>query len=377
MGFSAFAGLMGGMGKSAEQVLDRNLTRLDAAGVAQEKEAAQMRLDDRVNQYKQEAVQLGYKRDDFTHDRGLMDVKNQTADALKAKLAEETRTQDPAYIAKVIAGKNQEHSGLTTGQESTAKNKSEINAHDAEAEYDRAHAKKALAEIGNGGAKPLTEPELAARVETGDKSLRILYNIGTDPVTGQFTGKAEDIDGYIKAKPHLERAVRNQESLPAAFVDQISDHRKAGTSLAKTKEESDTKTGVANINQGKSWYQSNISPEEFKKLPKEEQYKAINQSKAPAPSDPKAATGAPVARTPFKEQALESGSGLPSAGATTTPKTENPLVSQIPDGKGAKVTKESHPEGWEGDYTKPDGTTIRVRATKTGFVPIEPAKQKG
>ena len=287
MGFSVMAGLMGGMGKSAEQVLDRNLTRLDAEGVAREKEAAQMRLDELADRRKQEAELRGYKREDFTHARSRDEKVADTAAELAAKEKAEQHAFDlsvnPSRTQATIEHQNDLTTGLMSKQQETKKNESEIKAHNAKAERDLAEAKKTLAEIGAVGAKPLTESEVASRVEVGDKGLRIAYRIGVDPTTGLYTGNAEDVNGYITAKAKLERAVRSGESLPSAYVEKLFSGTETEKSVQKTKEDSNAQIGIDYLNKNKSTFRfKDYTREEFDAMSKEDQDKAINQGKTSA-----------------------------------------------------------------------------------------------
>ncbi len=299
MGFSGLMGFASGAARAGEQVMDANIARLDAAGVARAKEEAQLRLEERTERAANARLDKGYAHDAVLHKQSREEKVADTATALIASRAAEKEAYDlsvnPDRVAKSIATANTKHTGLMSSQESSAKNKSEINASNAKAAHDQAAAKKLLSEIGAGGTKPLTEAEIANRVEVGDKGLRIAYNIGTDLVTGQYTGKAEDVKGYITAKAKLERAVRNNESLPAAYVEKLSAGTEAEKSAAQAKEDSVVKAAVENINKNSKWYKSNITPEEFKKLPQEEQDKAINQAgQSKSPSTPKIETKTPA-----------------------------------------------------------------------------------
>jgi hypothetical protein len=235
MGFSNFMGLMGGMARAGEQVADQTLARMDASAIAKAREEAQIRLEQRTERAAIAREGRGYKREDFTHARGLMDDQAKLKDSRDYAIKHEQDQYNlgRSRIQDQIEDGNKVHDGSKAKIEETEKNKSEVNKNNASAEHLRAEAKKALSEIGAGGAKPLTESEVAARVEVGDKGLKIAYNIGVDPVTGQFTGKAEDVTGYIAAKAKLERAVRNNESLPSAYVEKLFSGTETEKSTAK------------------------------------------------------------------------------------------------------------------------------------------------
>lgn len=282
MGFSNFMGLMGGAARAGEQVADQTLARMDASAIAKAKEEAQIRLEQRTEQAAIAREGRGYKREDFTYERGLMDDQAKLKDSRDYAIKHEQDQYNlgRSRIADQIKDSNAIYAGSKEKQKAAAKTDSEIEKNKAQAQHEIAQAKKTMSEIGAGGAKPLSENDVAARVTVGDKGLRIAYNIGTDPVTGQFTGKAEDIKGYLTAFAKLERAVRNNESLPAAYVEKLFSGTETEKSTAKAKEESDVKAGVENINKNSKWYQSNITPEKFKMLPQEEQDKAISQGKA-------------------------------------------------------------------------------------------------
>jgi hypothetical protein len=306
MGFSGLMGFAGGAAHSAEQVADRTLVRMDAEGVAKEKEAAQIRLEQRVNE-----------QEKLIHTRTRSEKVEDTATDLKAKHVEEQyifdKSVDPTRTSAAIENQNMKTSGLMTGQQATAKNESEVNKNNANAEHSRAEAKKALAEIGNGGRKPLTESEIAAQVAVSEKALRIAYNIGTDPVTGQYTGKAEDIKGYLTAFAKAERAVRSGESLPAAYVERLFSGTETEKSTAKASSDERAQHGIDNLNKNKSTFRfKDYTREEFDALPKEEQDKAINQGKTPDTPDSKTL-----------HKAVKDGE---------ITKQKPPLKSEIPDG---------------------------------------------
>lgn len=283
MGFSSLMGFVGGAARAGEQIADNRLARMDANGIAQAKAQADMALQERINQYSIEKENRGYKREDFTHARGLMDDKAKAANDLQAKREEEKRLQSPEYLKATTDAKNFVHTNSLADQESSAKTKAETNKNNAAAERDRAEAKKALSEIGAGGVKPLTESEIAAQVAVAEKALRIAYNVGTDPVTGQYTGQAEDIKGYLTAFAKTERAVRNRESLPAAYVEKLFSGSETEKATAKAASLERAQRGIDNLNKNKPTLRfKDYTREEFDAMPQEEQDKAISQGKTPA-----------------------------------------------------------------------------------------------
>ena len=385
MAFSGLMGFIGGAARAGEQVADQTLARMDAAGVAKAKEEAQLRLEQRTEQAAIAREGRANSREDFTYKRGLMDAKAKTAEERQFAIDDEQRKYDlgRTRIPNTIKDSNAVYTGSKEKQEGSEKNKSEINLNNAKAARDQAEAKKALAEIGNGGKKPLTESELAAQVEVGDKGLRIAYRIGVDPVTGLYTGNAEDVKGYLTAKQKLERAVRNGESLPAAYVEKLFSGTETEKSTAKAQEDSDVKAGVEYINKNSSWYKSSITPEKFKQLPQEEQDKAISQGKASAASKQKSTEQ----KVPPAKDSLKNNEVIVKDGKSYTwnsqtqkfyPVSENPkgLMSGADDlaGRAEAARKRMDDLAKKTGYTSPEE---RDAARKQKHIPQKPENAPG
>ena len=283
MGFSNFMGLMGGMARAGEQVADKTLERMDASAIAKAKEEAQIRLEQRTEQAAIAREGRVSSREDFTYKRGLMDDKAKIADARQARLDEEVRTQDPAYIAKVVAAKNQEHTGLIAGQESSAKNKAEVNKTSAETEKLKAEVEKIKKEseaIGAGGA--ITEPQTMARLSVGADMIKARFGMKLDKTGFMMDDSAiQDREGMDKALVLYENRVRAGEQPYAAYESVIKEYNGVA-SATKAASDERAQRGINNLNENKPILRfDDYTREEFDALPKEEQDKAINQSKAP------------------------------------------------------------------------------------------------
>lgn len=286
MGFSNFMGLMGGMARAGEQVADQTLARMDASAIAKAREEAQIRLEQRTEQAAIAREGRVNSREDFTYKRGLMDDKAKIADARQARLDEEARTQDPAYIAKVVAAKNQEHTGLIAGQESSAKNKADVNKTSAETEKLKAEVAKIKKEseaIGAGGG--ITEPQTMARLSVGADMIKARFGMKLDKTGFMMDDSAiQDREGMDKALVLYENRVRAGEQPYAAYESVIKEYNGVA-SATKAASDERAQRGIDNLNKNKPILRfDDYTREEFDALPKEEQDKAINQSKAPSTS---------------------------------------------------------------------------------------------
>ena len=81
MGFSGLMNFVGGAARAGEQVADANLARMDAAGVAREKEAAQLRLEQRIEQADIRKEGRTNEQEARTYARGLMDDQAKLKDS--------------------------------------------------------------------------------------------------------------------------------------------------------------------------------------------------------------------------------------------------------------------------------------------------------
>ena len=224
MGFSLMAGFAGGAARAGEQVLDQNIARLDAAGVARAREEAQARLEQRIEQATIRQEGRTNKRQDFTRAQGLMDDKTKIADALKAKITEETRTQSEDYINASVGAKNKATALDTEKQAQLADKKSESEARTITAQshadkvrvddehYKRADANEAFKNGKEAGGKPLSEPEIAARVHAGVGTIDYVFGKGLDIAGRALNPNAIDNDPlYMATKAKYEDAVRKGE----------------------------------------------------------------------------------------------------------------------------------------------------------------------
>lgn len=334
MGFSNFMGLMGGMARVGEQVADQTLARMDASAIAKAREEAQIRLEQRTEQAAIAREGRGYKREDFTHNRGLMDDQAKLNEARQYTKDEEKRKLSPEYLKANIDAENFNYSNSLSSQEKTVKNKAEVNKTSAEAEKLKAEVEKIKKEsnaIGAGGA--LTEPQTMARLSVGADMIKARFGMKLDKTGFMMDDSAiQDREGMDKALVLYENRVRAGEQPYAAYESVIKEYNGIA-SATKAASDDRAQRGIDNLNNNKPTFRfKDYTREEFDALPKEEQDKAINQSKAPSAPN-----------------------------------------QSVPATKFSPITPQAAPKGKI--ITAPDGT--KYISTGTGLKPyVEPAKQE-
>lgn len=222
MGFSNFMGLMGGMARAGEQVADRNLTLMDAAGVAQAKEAAQIRLEQRT--VATEAAQHTRNRDEAEADR---------ATALVAAEVERKRARSPEEINAVNAAEKLHADGSLMYQDGR-KDKDSHNQSEritAEAHKTTAESTKAKNEQG----KQITEAEMAARVTAGKGPIDTLFGVKLDAVGKIMNPEVVNNNpAYFIALARNEQTIRGG-TLPYEVAAKIASEALADDKVAKKK----------------------------------------------------------------------------------------------------------------------------------------------
>lgn len=382
MGFSNFMGLMGGMARAGEQVADQTLARMDASAIAKAREEAQIRLEQRTEQAAIAREGRGYKREDFTYKRGLMDDKAKIADARQARLDEEARTQDPAYIAKVVAAKNQEHTGLIAGQESSAKNKADVNKTSAETEKLKAEVAKIKKEseaIGAGGG--ITEPQTMARLSVGADMIKARFGMKLDKTGFMMDDSAiQDREGMDKALVLYENRVRAGEQPYAAYESVIKEYNGVA-SATKAASDERAQRGINNLNENKPILRfKDYTREEFDALPKEEQDKAINQSKAPsapkqstpattfAPITPQAAPKGKIITAPDGTKYISTGTGLKPYTEPAKQEPARPVEIKKPTGlMGQANTPSNVPVEVDSEVAQAEAEVAQVQKEMDAF----------
>jgi len=322
------------MARAGEQVADQTLERMDASAIAKAKEEAQIRLEQRTEQAAIARKEREYKREDFTHNRGLMDDQAKLNEARQYTKDEEKRKLSPEYLKANIDAENFNYSNSLSSQEKTVKNKAEVNKTSAEAEKLKAEVEKIKKEsnaIGAGGA--LTEPQTMARLSVGADMIKARFGMKLDKTGFMMDDSAiQDREGMDKALVLYENRVRAGEQPYAAYESVIKEYNGIA-SATKAASDDRAQRGIDNLNNNKPTFRfKDYTREEFDALPKEEQDKAINQSKAP--SAPK---------------------------------------QSVPATKFSPITPQAAPKGKI--ITAPDGT--KYISTGTGLKPyVEPAKQE-
>ena len=201
MAFSALAGLMGGMAHATDQVIDRNLTRMDAEGVAKEKEAAQMRLEQR-------AVDAVAARRKLEHSPEYLaeNWKNEQANMDGSPLTKQAR----ADVEKK-QGLDAQHSaneGITA-----TSHKDDVQVKKEHYEREDANTKaKNESKAETAESKALKETALAARVHAGAGMLDYVFGKGLDISGRAVNPNAIDNDQlYMVTRAKYEDAVRKGE----------------------------------------------------------------------------------------------------------------------------------------------------------------------
>lgn len=171
MPFSGILGFLGGAAKSAEQVADQRIASYTAADVAKEKEAAAIRMEQIIDQHRQEAEGRSIKQE------GLLNIRNRgqmMEDEIRRRDAARAETkyqQSPEQIAAAVAADNQAFTDSKKSQfeqgikKQTAGSPVEVAKINAQARLDERElqnkAEDAKAKGENSGLK---ETEIAHRV---------------------------------------------------------------------------------------------------------------------------------------------------------------------------------------------------------------------
>lgn len=366
MGFSGLMGALGGMARAGEQVIDQNIARLDAAGVARAKEAAQLRLEERTEKYVIAREGRTNARDDVVRTRGLMDDKTKIADALKAKHDATAYEQDPANIAARNAAANQELEGSIAGQQDLASKKSKTESERITAQshadkvladkahYERADANdkaknEAKADADPGGIK---ETAMAARVHAGVGTIDYVFGKGLDIAGRALNPNAIDNDQlYMATKAKYEDAVRKGELPLSASSRLVLDAIGGDKEKKKALEDYETKQKAI---KDKHWWQSS---DEKPATPKAESQNVAAIPKASlkggeerggyvwdaklgraVPVQPKADTGTAKAPGLMDQKKVDAPTQSNAPGGTPEPK---PITTTLPKSgltdKGASI----------------------------------------
>lgn len=171
MPFSGILGFLGGAAKSAEQVADQRIASYTAADVAKEKEAAAIRMEQIIDQHRQEAEGRSIKQE------GLLNIRNRgqmVEDEIRhrdAARAETKYQQSPEQIAAAVAADDQAFSTSKKSQfeqdikKQNAGSPVEVAKINAQARLDeRELQNKAEAAKAKGENSGLKETEIAHRV---------------------------------------------------------------------------------------------------------------------------------------------------------------------------------------------------------------------
>lgn len=281
MGFSNFMGLMGGAARAGEQVADQTLARMDASAIAKAREEAQIRLEQRTEQAAIAREGRGHKREDFTYKRGLMDEQAKLGEARQFATADEQRKYDlgRTRIPDAIEDSNAIYTGSKEKQEVAAKTSAETEKLKAEV----LKIKKESEAIGAGGG--ITEPQTMARLSVGADMIKARFGMKLDKTGFMMDDSAiQDREGMDKALVLYENRVRAGEQPYAAYESVIKEYNRVASATKATSDER-AQHGIDNLNKNKPILRfDDYTREEFDAMPKEEQDKAINQSKAPSTS---------------------------------------------------------------------------------------------
>ena len=356
MGYSNFMGLMGGMARAGEQVADKTLERMDASAIAKAREEAQIRLEQRTEQAAIAREGRGYKREDFTHDRGLMEGKAKTAEERQYAIDNEKRQYDlrRARIPDATEDSNAVYTGSIEKQEGAAKTSAETEKLKAEV----AKIKKESEAIGAGGG--ITEPQTMARLSVGADMIKARFGMKLDKTGFMMDDSAiQDREGMDKALVLYENRVRAGEQPYAAYESVIKEYNGVA-SATKAASDERAQRGIDSLNKNKPTLRfKDYTREEFDALPKEEQDKAINQSKAP--SAPKQSTQA-TKFTPVTPQAAPKGKIITAPDGTKYISTGTGLKPYTEQAKQETVrpaeTKKA--SGLMGQASAPSNTPVEV-----------------
>ena len=356
MGYSNFMGLMGGMARAGEQVADKTLERMDASAIAKAREEAQIRLEQRTEQAAIAREGRGYKREDFTHDRGLMEGKAKTAEERQYAIDNEKRQYDlrRARIPDATEDSNAVYTGSIEKQEGAAKTSAETEKLKAEV----LKIKKESEAIGAGGG--ITEPQTMARLSVGADMIKARFGMKLDKTGFMMDDSAiQDREGMDKALVLYENRVRAGEQPYAAYESVIKEYNGVA-SATKAASDERAQRGIDSLNKNKPTLRfKDYTREEFDALPKEEQDKAINQNKAPiapkqstpatkfAPITPQAAPKGKIITAPDGTKYISTGTGL-------KPYTEQAKQETV---RPAETKKAS---GLMGQASAPSNTPVEV-----------------
>lgn len=361
MGFSGLMGFVGGAARAGEQVADKTLERMDASAIAKAREEAQLRLEQRTEQAAIAREGRGYKREDFTHARGLMDDQAKLNESRQYTKDEEKRKLSPEYLKANIDAENFNHSNSLSSQEKTVKNNADVKKTSAETEKLEAEVlkiKKESEAIGAGGA--ITEPQTMARLSVGADMIKARFGMKLDKTGFMMDDSAiQDREGMDKALVLYENRVRAGEQPYAAYESVIKEYNGVA-SATKAASDERAQRGIDSLNKNKPTLRfKDYTREEFDALPKEEQDKAINQSKAPiapkqsapatkfAPITPQAAPKGKIITAPDGTKYISTGTGL-------KPYTEQAKQETV---RPAETKKAS---GLMGQASAPSNITVEV-----------------
>lgn len=107
MPFSGILGFLGGAAKSAEQVADQRIASYTEADVAKEKEAAAIRMEQIIDQHRQEAEGRSIKQEGILNARNRGQVVEDELRHRDAARAETKYQQSPEQIASAVAADDQ------------------------------------------------------------------------------------------------------------------------------------------------------------------------------------------------------------------------------------------------------------------------------
>lgn len=341
MGFSGLMGAVGGMARAGEQVADQTLARMDASAIAKAREEAQIRLEQRTEQAAIAREGRGHKREDFTYKRGLMDEQAKLGEARQFATADEQRKYDlgRTRIPDAIEDSNAIYTGSKEKQDGAAKTSAETEKLKAEV----AKIKKESEAIGAGGG--ITEPQTMARLSVGADMIKARFGMKLDKTGFMMDDSAiQDREGMDKALVLYENRVRAGEQPYAAYESVIKEYNGVA-SATKAANDERAQRGIDSLNKNKPTLRfKDYTREEFDALPKEEQDKAINQSKAPiapkqstpatkfAPITPQAAPKGKIITAPDGTKYISTGTGLKPYTEPAKQESARPVETKKPTG---------------------------------------------
>lgn len=216
MPFSGILGFLGGAAKSAEQVADQRIASYTAADVAKEKEAAAIRMEQIIDQHRQEAEGRSIKQE------GLLNTRNRgqmVEDELRhrdAARAETKYQQSPEQVAARVAAEDQAFTSSKKSQfeqdikKQTAGSPVEVAKINAQARLDEQELQnKAEAAKAKGENSGLKETEIAHRVTVMANGAGEIFGAQYD-ATGHLLNPdvLNNKPLYFEAKKEGEQLVR-------------------------------------------------------------------------------------------------------------------------------------------------------------------------